>query len=161
MLPAWGLGTMATHSLTTADARLHLDADGRLVALARAGRSWLAQPSRLWELTVQAPSDASVLGVHRLATPGGPPRIEESSTALVVHWAGLLVEGEPVEIDLTATIAADQGEFTITFGSSIARRLGRCDSCARRSCRCSRRLTNRPRCFGRRALGSATPTLAR
>lgn len=106
---------MSTNTLRAGDARLVLDEDGALIELSRAGHPWQASPAPLWRMTVQAPSDASVLGVHREATPTGPPDIVAADGKLTLGWLGMQVEGQPVDLALTAMIVAGDDEYELTF----------------------------------------------
>ena len=106
---------MQTYKLTAGDATLTIDEQGNLIALTRAGRSWQAEPAPLWRMTVQAPSDASVLGAHRPAMPAGPPEITASETTLSVRWTGMVVEDQPIDVALTATLTAAEDEFLLSF----------------------------------------------
>lgn len=101
--------------LETGNARLVIDADGQLVELSGNGRQWHCRPGAFWQVTLQAPSTPSVLGVHRQAFPAGAPVITRVGNGLLLKYTGLLVEGEPVDIDVEASVQARNGEFSFVF----------------------------------------------
>ena len=104
-----------TFTLTTGASSMRIDADGQLQELTGNGTAWHAQPGPFWQMTLQAPSDPSVLGNHRKAQPTIPPTIEQSDTTLVLRYTDLEVDGEPANVDLDATITAKDGDFLFTF----------------------------------------------
>lgn len=101
--------------LATDSSRISIDGNGHLLELTGNGHSWHSRPGPFWQVTLQAPSTASVLGDHRRAVPAAPPSIKQSETRLLLHYEGLLVDGDRCDIDLDATIVAEDGEFAVAF----------------------------------------------
>ncbi len=107
--------TNTTFALTTGSSRISIDKNGNLLELLGNGRCWHCEPGPFWQMIVQAPSTPSVLGNHRRAVPVAAPAIERTGTQLVLHYTGLEVEGKTVDIDVTTTVTAENGEFAFTF----------------------------------------------
>ena len=103
------------YTLETKTARISVDAEGQLVELTGNGTTWHGTPGPFWELTVQAPSNPSVLGNHRKAVAAAPPVIEKSGKQISLKYVGLVADVEATGVDIEAIIAAENDEFTFSF----------------------------------------------